>query len=275
MKERFEASGQGQLDPNSQARYQSEMKALWTKHDVNPIRAMLWPFAQFPGTYILYIPLYIPAIPFIYPLHPYIPYILLYALYILIYPLFPFIHPLHRPTPSYTISTVSFLILDIVFIAFFWALKDMAVHYPGMATGGYSWFIDLGAADPTYILPIFNSLTFLCMIEIGSDGMPAGQQGIFKNVMRALAVVMVPLTAQMPCGLFVYWGTNNCISIAQTFLVKRPHIKKFLKIPDMPTAANTPNMKVNNPFKSVIEVRIKLACVYMCIHMWTCKSTFC
>lgn len=85
-----------------------------------------------------------------------------------------------------------------VFIAFFMALRDMGVHYPGFATGGMFWFTDLTAPDTTFILPIFNSLSFLLMIELGADGMRMQQAQQFQWVMRGLAIVMVPLTMNMP-----------------------------------------------------------------------------
>jgi YidC/Oxa1 family membrane protein insertase len=125
-------------DPNKDdqrvtLRYQNEMKALFIKHKVNPLRAVLWPLFQFP-----------------------------------------------------------------VFIAFFMALKEMGTYYPGFATGGAAWFSNLAAADPYLILPLFNSLSFLLMVEMGADGINAQQQKTFRNVMRGLAVVMVPLTMDMP-----------------------------------------------------------------------------
>jgi len=85
-----------------------------------------------------------------------------------------------------------------VFIAFFMALRDMGTHYPGFATGGDFWFTDLSAPDTTMILPIFNSLSFLLMIELGADGMRMQQAQQFQWVMRGLAIVMVPLTMNMP-----------------------------------------------------------------------------
>jgi YidC/Oxa1 family membrane protein insertase len=144
-----------------------------------------------------------------------------------------------------------------VFMAFFWALKDMGTYYPAMATGGAMWFTDLSVADPTYILPIINSLTFLIMIELGSDGMPTAQQGTFKWVMRGLAVVMVPITAPMPSGLFIYWGANNSISILQAAFLKMPKMKKMFDIPEMPTAEDTPQMKMQNPFTAISEALAK------------------
>lgn len=120
-------------DPRHQARHMQEMKALWKKYDVNPVRAMMWPLFQFP-----------------------------------------------------------------IFIAFFMALRDMGAHYTGYATGGALWFTDLSGPDSTLILPIFNSLSFLAMIELGADGVQVSQQKTFQWAMRGLAVAMVPLTMSMP-----------------------------------------------------------------------------
>jgi YidC/Oxa1 family membrane protein insertase len=120
-------------DMNTKLRYQNEMKAMFLKFKVNPLRAVMWPFVQFP-----------------------------------------------------------------VFIAFFLALKEMGTVFPGFADGGAFWFQNLAAADPLYILPIFNSLSFLIMIEMGADGVQMQQQQTFKMVMRGLAVGMVPVTISMP-----------------------------------------------------------------------------
>lgn len=40
----------------------------------------------------------------------------------------------------------------------------------GFNEGGIEWFVDLGAADPTYILPAAVTLGFLAVTEIGMDG---------------------------------------------------------------------------------------------------------
>jgi YidC/Oxa1 family membrane protein insertase len=121
-------------DTKIKLRYQAELQALFKKHKVHPLRAVMWPFAQFP-----------------------------------------------------------------IFIAFFMALKDMGMYYPGFATGGAFWFENLAIADPYYALPVINALSFLVMIEIGSgDGVDLQQQSKFKNIMRGLAIFMVPFTASMP-----------------------------------------------------------------------------
>lgn len=84
-----------------------------------------------------------------------------------------------------------------VFISFFMALKEMGVYYPGFATGGTLWFENLSAADPTMVLPVLNALSFLAMIELGADGIQVQQQTTFRNAMRGLAVVMIPITMDM------------------------------------------------------------------------------
>jgi len=85
-----------------------------------------------------------------------------------------------------------------LFIAVFTGLRDMGNHFSGFETGGYLWFTNLSAADPYFILPILNSVTFLAMAELGFDGMDKKQTEQMKWGMRALAVAMVPLTATMP-----------------------------------------------------------------------------
>lgn len=90
-----------------------------------------------------------------------------------------------------------------IFISFFMALRDMGTYFPGYNTGGDFWFPDLSAADPLIILPVTNALSFLAMIELGSDGLQTNQKATFKWAMRGLAVVMVPLTYTMPEVHFV------------------------------------------------------------------------
>lgn len=92
-----------------------------------------------------------------------------------------------------------------IFISMFWAMKEFGQYVPAFATGGALWFTDLSVGDPYYILCVTNSLSFLTMIEIGADGIQTSHKDTFKFAMRALAVVMVPVTASMPsvCHFFI------------------------------------------------------------------------
>ena len=135
-----------------------------------------------------------------------------------------------------------------IFMSFFFGLQRMATDYPTLVDGGTLWFTDLTVADPTYGLPLLASASFLITIELGGE---AGQQQsnpeqakTMKNVMRAMAVGMVPLTMSMPASVFMYWITSNTFSCVQTAAFKIPAIKNALGIPIAPLVAPTPSAGV-------------------------------
>ena len=74
-----------------------------------------------------------------------------------------------------------------IFISLYFALRDMGIYFPGYSTGGEYWFTDLTAADPHFIFPILNALSFLVMIELGSDGIQTENQGMFKWVRSSVS----------------------------------------------------------------------------------------
>ncbi|CAN0068098.1 unnamed protein product [Ectocarpus fasciculatus] len=139
-----------------------------------------------------------------------------------------------------------------IFISLFMALRQMQDYFPGYCEGGALWFTDLSVADPTYVLPVLNAFSFLLMVEVGADGMDQANKGMFKNVMRGLAVMMVPMTASMPQGLFVYWAANNVLSLAQSSVVKTQWMKNTLGLKELPKADS--NTDAANPFKKFASV---------------------
>ena len=139
-----------------------------------------------------------------------------------------------------------------IFISFFIALREMGHHYPGFTTGGAFWFTNLSEADPYFIFPAVNSITFLMMTEMGADGIQTSQQEQFKWIMRGLALSMGPLLYSFPQGLFVYWVSNNCCSLVQTVVLKNQGLRNWLDIPKPPEEA--PTLKMRNPIKGLIDV---------------------
>ena len=143
-----------------------------------------------------------------------------------------------------------------IFMSFFFGLQRMATDYPSLVDGGALWFQDLTVADPTYGLPLLASATFLITIELGGEAgqqQPEGQAKTMKNVMRCMAVGMVPLTMSMPASVFMYWITSNAFSCLQTAAFKFPAVKNALGIPivvpaaaaAVPTATSIPNFSTN------------------------------
>ena len=120
-----------------------------------------------------------------------------------------------------------------VFISFFFAIRNMSVGVPSFREGGALWFRDLSVADPTYVLPLLSSLTFLASVELNPPN-PQQNTPAMKWGMRGLAAAMVPLTASFPQGVFVYWVTTNAFSFAQGRALKVPALKALAGIPDVP-----------------------------------------
>jgi len=119
-----------------------------------------------------------------------------------------------------------------IFISFFFGLRQMGDYYPAMKEGGTMWFTDLTVADPTMFFPIFAAGSFLTMIELGADGMQTNSQTtMMKNVMRGMAVAMVPITYNMPAAVFCYWTTANMFSVSQTLVLKIPGVREALDVP--------------------------------------------
>jgi YidC/Oxa1 family membrane protein insertase len=87
---------------------------------------------------------------------------------------------------THKVDPLSSLMLPIIqlpiFITLFMGLREIPNFLPGVTTGGAFWFTDLSAADPYYIFPVLNAVSFLAMIELGADGFQTQQQTTFKWV---------------------------------------------------------------------------------------------
>lgn len=124
------------------------------------------------------------------------------------------------------------------FLSMFFSLKNAPEHFPELlSTGGMLWFPDLTLPDPYFIMPVLSAATFLAMTELGKEQMMASDPAkgaMITNVFRAMAIVMVPLTAHFNSAVFVYWMVNNSFSLFQTLLLKQGPVKKAFGIWDPP-----------------------------------------
>ncbi|KAG0331631.1 Mitochondrial inner membrane protein oxa1l [Podila humilis] len=131
-------------------------------------------------------------------------------------------------------SLVLPLIQAPIMISFYLALRDMAnLPVPQFKEGGLGWFTDLTIADPTYVLPVASSLGFLAIMELGSEAGGVAQPKTMKNVMRGMAVLMIPLTMNFPSAIFVYWLTSNVFTASQIMFFKAPAVRRFFNIPQL------------------------------------------
>jgi len=129
---------------------------------------------------------------------------------------------------------ISPLIQLPMFISFFLALRGMSyLPVESLRTGGLLWFPDLVNADPFYVLPVITAATMLLTIETGAEaGMANPQMKNMKNVFRGMCVIMVPLTYNFPCAIFLYWLTSNAMSLAQVIVLKIPSVKTYFNVPE-------------------------------------------
>lgn len=98
---------------------------------------------------------------------------------------------------------------------------------PSLTHGGFLWFPDLTSADPTWGLPILTSAILLLSAELGSaDGMqgqPADTVARLKWGMRAISVILIPVTLSMPAVRVwaICWKAAQCL-IWCTWLPSQP-----------------------------------------------------
>lgn len=140
------------------------------------------------------------------------------------------------------------LISSPIFCCFFFAIRNMVDKVPSFKDGGALWFTDLTATDSLYIFPILTALTFWITVECNAqEGMEGNASAkTIKNVSRGFAALSIPLTASFPQAIFCYWITSNLFSLTYGLVIKRPKMKKFLGIPDMPVSS--PSTDKNSGF---------------------------
>lgn len=120
-----------------------------------------------------------------------------------------------------------------IFISFFIAVRRMATApVESMKSGGALWFTDLTIPDPYYVLPFASCLSFLITIEMGGEaGVTNPQVEKMKIMFRAMAILLIPVTATFPSGLFMYWLTASLFSMGQILLLKVPSVRSSFGIP--------------------------------------------
>ncbi|WP_029895708.1 membrane protein insertase YidC [Desulfohalovibrio reitneri] len=79
------------------------------------------------------------------------------------------------------------------------------------------WLVDLSARDPYFVTPLIMGATmFLQQKMTPSPGDPTQ-----AKIMMLMPVVFTGLFLTFPAGLVVYWLTNNVLSIAQQWMIRR------------------------------------------------------
>lgn len=91
-------------------------------------------------------------------------------------------------------------------------------------SSGALWFPNLLLPDPLSILPFLLSSTLLANIILQrrrSPTQPSKWGRRYLNAMTVLAVLVGPLTLQLPAAMHVYWLSTSTLAIAQNLLLEK------------------------------------------------------
>ena len=111
-----------------------------------------------------------------------------------------------------------------IFLSLFGATHNLALAEPTMTTGGALWFVDLVLPDPTWMLPVASSLTWLSLLHMTAGSFYLSNND-FRSYCRTLAVAFIPVVANMPAGVFCFWVTSNIVSMMRVFIFNNDAIR--------------------------------------------------
>jgi YidC/Oxa1 family membrane protein insertase len=106
-----------------------------------------------------------------------------------------------------------------ILIAFYHAIMRTGE----IASHTFLW-VDLGAPDPYFILPLVAGITTFIQQKIMMVG--AAQNPQMTMMLYIMPVMIVVFAFNFPAALSLYWVVGNIFMIIQTFLIKGPEIKE-------------------------------------------------
>ncbi|CAK1551155.1 unnamed protein product [Leptosia nina] len=122
------------------------------------------------------------------------------------------------------------------------------VTFMELSTGGFGWIPNLIEPDHSFILPVAFGLTNLAIIEIQRMSKlrePSRVYNIFTNVFRGFSIVMIPIAANVPSCLCLYWVTSSAFGLIQNLCLLSPSLRRKLRIPLAPS-------ELENPYTPII-----------------------
>lgn len=147
---------------------------------------------------------------------------------------------LHRRHGVSTISLLAPLALKLpIWLTFSLALRSMsgtpipaffgsAGLEQGFLTGGIAWIYDLTAPDSALLLPVLFGMLNLINIEVNSlrrlletDQTESPIRILLERTMRILSIAFIPLAAQMPAAVCLYWATSASVTLLQNIWLNK------------------------------------------------------
>ncbi|KAG2184386.1 hypothetical protein INT43_000295 [Umbelopsis isabellina] len=125
-----------------------------------------------------------------------------------------------------------------LFVCMSFSIRGMVLApetFESLSSGGFAWVTDLTARDPTMIFPIAIGMSNFLNVELNSMNARGKNQSFrqktLQNVFRGLSFAIIPIAAQAPIALCLYWTTSSLYSVAQNVCFRVPTVRSFLKLP--------------------------------------------
>lgn len=103
-----------------------------------------------------------------------------------------------------------------IFSALYYAIS----HTEEIRTSSFLW-VNLGHADPYYILPIATALTTFLQMKVAQSNMAAEQAQMMKIQQVMMPAMILFMGSMAPAGLVLYWITSNIFTIVQTVILQK------------------------------------------------------
>ncbi len=109
-----------------------------------------------------------------------------------------------------------------VFISLYWVLLESVELRQAPF---FFWIQDLSIKDPFFILPLLMGATMFLQMNLN----PTPPDPIQARVMKMMPIIFTVFFLWFPAGLVLYWLVNNCLSIAQQWVITRKIEQEGLK----------------------------------------------
>lgn len=145
---------------------------------------------------------------------------------------------------------MSFALRNLVYMAD--ADPAALVTFMELSAGGIGWIPNLTEPDHSWILPVAFGLTNLSIIEIqrlSKLRQPSKLYNVFTNVFRVFTVIMIPVAANVPSCMCLYWMTSSSIGLVHNLILLSPSLRRKLRIPLAPSELEEPYKHIRQELK--------------------------
>ncbi len=125
-----------------------------------------------------------------------------------------------------------------VFLSCFVGLRRLCDSFPSAHTGGIQWFVDLGATDATYAMPIVSALSAFVLVRVSMprpatqmNAAEAGTVELMRTLMSAVALISLPVACSMPASVLVFWIANNTFSLCYASCMQLDAVRDAVGLP--------------------------------------------